>query len=202
MIKAMKLKQNDYIRIGKEAVTEFRREFPDLHSDSKIFYIARNLNWFNNVSKNTRNTVIKTRHDTFVLLDAMRKEIDCTNPDKAIPQLKETIKKYKIANCGEQTRIMTDILQKKGINAQSFGFDHLNDGINIIDHCFTIIGHRGGNYLDDTAGYLDGAVAVDTFQHKGLVMPLKKALEWCENFFKIKFELGKFVMGPLEMWET
>lgn len=157
------------IKLGESAIKEIRKEFPYLKSDSKIHAIIldkkdnpkyRNIVYqLLDLADNVTDDIWMMRRDSI---------IESNNPNKIIKQTKYAMKKYGVANCGEEADIVQSILIRKGEQAHRMTLDVRNQATkahtkSLHDHVFVVMGVKEGADLTNPKTWGSKAVIVDSW---------------------------------------
>ena len=96
-------------------------------------------------------------------------------------ELKKTLAQQKIANCGEITNIISDILRKKKIKHKQVGFYIYTGDSTGKDHLFCIIGVKKKADMTNPSTWGNSAVVIDGWMNFALSVP--DAIREYENFY-------------------
>ena len=164
------------LRRGEKVLKEYKKEYP---------YLKSSTHWQQRIDKMedkrggdfAKCQIIIDQYDNKI--NDMRIAVESSIRPKK--ELKKLIAQHNLANCGEITDIISEILRKKKIKHKQVGFD-IWDGFSTgKDHIFCVIGTKKKADLTNPSTWGNSAVIIDGWLN--FVLSIPDAIREYENFY-------------------
>lgn len=167
-----------FLALGKSIVDEFNSSYPNVKSSSMVDIQARQAKSHNPVYAAIMEKLAIKYTDKYVeMLENIPLSAYYSN-DSYINKIKQNIKDYNLANCGERAFLVQDELNKKEIPNMVI---EIGGKKNYQSHVFNVIGMDKNADSSNPDTYGDNAIVIDTWLNK--VMPFKEAVEFYHKYF-------------------
>ena len=110
--------------------------------------------------------------------------------DNAREEFKRSMKSYGFGNCGENSIVISEALDKKGIEHKEVCFYIKRVYSCESDHIFSVIGTKENADFTDPSSWGNNAVIIDGWMNFALSVP--DAIREYENFFMAKYNKAPF----------
>lgn len=171
------------IRVGENALREFRTEYPRLVSTARIQLRAFNLGndpKYGDIKYCITNFINKKQ----VIYETQKKQRKLDSFDNLITLLVKEFTNSKLAQCTEMTEVVQYNLLKKGIKADLVGIKIYGDTYKPCEeHCFILLNIAPKGQFRNPSTWGSKAVIIDPLL--GECKPAKEMLLRYETLFKI-----------------
>ena len=191
---------HENIALGKEVTRAFREEFGRLHSNSWVETLIFRRNDFWDTPYETFKLKAKYHCECRTLRGENNAfyKADFGSYQDFIERLKLRMKQLKFGNCGEQSYIINNMLEKKGIQVKQLLLNLYLKGLNKAEqtgvrHCVNIIDYAEPFKFSRPNKWGENAVIIDPWGITSGVIKAKDASAFYSNLFQRPLNHYEFV---------
>lgn len=184
---------NENLKVGRNALEAFNKTFPKVES----FSMAQ-LKAIRTTDPQTKREILGQCSELYSRLEALRKEVygkPYSSFLEYINALKQSIKKYNVADCGNRTDVIIGSLKIDGRTAQKVEmvvFD--STGKQKSNHIFPVMAMKKSADMNNLETWGENAIIIDAWANivmksKEGVNYLKKLIGFAPQKEQIKFNL-------------